>query len=69
MSKLNDHMTAPDEIEGCSICPRCDAPAVRTLPRVTDDHAAWCECSRCGHIWVNRHITPNMLHFELYGRH
>ena len=37
------------------------------LPRITADHAAWCECGYCGHIWLNRH-TADGRHRELYGR-
>ena len=69
MSKPYDYMTVVDDIEGRPLCPRCDASAVQKLPRVTEDHAAWCECRSCGHIWLNRHITPELRHLELYGRH
>jgi hypothetical protein len=37
---------------GCTICPRCDGVDIRELPRVTRDHAEWCECRTCGHLWL-----------------
>ena len=52
-----DDTVADIAMAGCTICPRCDAVDVRTLPRVTLDHAEWCECRTCGHLWLN--LWPN----------
>jgi hypothetical protein len=51
----------------CVYCPRCDGTSVRPLPRVSVAHAAWCECSTCGYVWM-AHMDPKTEHRQLYGR-
>lgn len=69
MNPPSQESTMPNaNIEGCPLCPRCDAVEIDLLPRVTSNHAAWCECRNCLHVWLNRHITADSRHQELYGR-
>jgi hypothetical protein len=48
------------------VCPRCDGMMTRPLPRVSQSHAAWCECLECRHLWLPH--EDQTWHQHLYGR-